>query len=150
MRSKRLTPKTLLISGFLFLALLLVFSSQIESCRSFNLQKVKTYRDNFFALSNPEVVKRMRPVSTAKIEAELEEYIGQPFLSFSPEYWEKFWEIIYGIYPLEQQANPDLPNKMRQLSEGEIMGKLSSLYPRPFAHFKKEQWGSFFSLIMTP
>lgn len=149
MRPRRLSPRGVLFLVYFFLALILIFRKQIKDLCSFNLQKLETYKYNFFAVSNPEVMKRQRPISTDRVEAELTVSIGEPFQKFSQEEWGRFWDVIYGIYPLEKQENAALPNKMRQLTDEEIITTLISLYPRPFAFFQKENWGAFFSLILS-
>lgn len=148
MRSKQPLPKTLLPIGFLALCLLIIFSGFVKKVFNFQLEKVKTYRDNFFAAGNPEVMRRPRPVATVKKETDLEIYLGQMFSTLSQEEWDGIWNIVYGLFPRGEPHQPGLPYKMRQLTEEEIISELTSQYPKYFLSFRKEHWKAFFAIIL--
>ncbi|MDD2752318.1 MAG: hypothetical protein PHN59_04235 [Candidatus Omnitrophica bacterium] len=149
MQFRGLTPKILLLVGFL--ALILVYSHQayLKRTRDFNLKKLQTYSDNFFAEGDPEVIRRVRPVSSAYKEGELIATFGRPFSDFNDEAWASFWDIIYKIFPIVEPEEPGLPNKMRQLSEGEIVNELINRYQQPFSNFTKDGWNMFFDIIIN-
>jgi hypothetical protein len=138
-----------LFLGFAALALLLIFFKPITEYRSFLLQKAGIYRDNFFASGDPKILTRRRPVSCAAQEGELIARIRQPFTGFTNEQWDKFWEIIYGVYPRQEPEGPGLPYRMRQLTYAEIASELIKLYPQPFANFSRQHWNNFFSIILN-
>lgn len=137
----------MLIFGFLALFLIIAFQGVIRNFISLNQQKLKIHKDNFFVYSNEEVIKRPRPLTTAKVDSALEVYIGRPFVNFSEEEWEEFWKIIYGVYPKDEPERPGLPRKLRQLTEEEIASELIARYPQPFRNFREEHWNEFFKII---
>ena len=139
-----------LFLGFAALASLLIFFKPITEYRSFLLQKVRIYRDNFFASGDPKVLKRARPITCTKKESELIVSFGQPLAAFTDEEWNKLWEIIYGVYPRQEPEHPSLPYRMRQLTDSEIVSELIKLYPQPFAGFSRRHWNIFFSIILNP
>jgi hypothetical protein len=147
MQPDRLSPKIFLSIGFFFLILILAFHSQIKEGIDFELEKLSTYKYNFFASNNPEVMKRPRPISTTAKESQIEMFAGKPFSEFEGEDWIKFWEVIYGVYPKQEPEKPGLPMKMRQLTESEIASELITLYPRPFRNFSDQDWNNFFRII---
>ncbi len=148
MRPSRLLPKILLFSGFLALFLLLKFQTEVKNFTSLQIEKIKTHRDNFFARANPEIAKRERTPFTTVKESQLEVGVGEPFSNFTTEEWDEFWEIVYGLYPRGEPEKPGLPNRMRQLSQEEMISELSSRYPQPFARFSQRQWEIFFGIIL--
>ena len=147
MRPEEVFPKILLFLGSLTLLLSFTFRNQLKHARDFNLEKIKTYRENFFASSNLQVLTRQRPISTALIESRLEVSFGQPFRSFNQEDWNGLWEIVYGLYPKGEPKEAGLPNTMRQLTEEEIISELRRRYPEPFVRFNKDYWTAFFYII---
>ena len=149
MLPRGLTPKILLLAGFT--ALILIYSHQayLRKAKEFELKKIQTYSDNFFAEGNPEVIKRIRPVSTAYKEAELMSTFGRPFSDFKDEDWASFWDIIYKVYPIVEPEEPGLPKRVRQLSEGEIINELINTYQAPFVNFTKDGWSAFFDIILN-
>ena len=135
-----------MLAGFLALALAIKYQNSIKDLWSFNIERFNIYFYNSFYQSNSEA-KRKPPLSLINKEAELKLYIGAPFTSFNEEDWQKFWDIIYEAYPLVSPEREGLPNKVRQLTEGEIKDRLVSKYPTPFSYFKDNHWQSFFSII---
>lgn len=149
MQFSRLGPKILLLLGFVVLILLYRYQNYLKEAKNFQLKKLETYSDNFFAAGNPEVVKRARPVSTAYKEGELIATFGRPFSDFSDDEWKSFWDIIYELYPLVEPESPGLPNRVRQYSEGEIVAELSNRYHAPFTNFTNDHWSMFFDIILN-
>lgn len=147
MQPSRLEPKIFLSAGFFLLILIIAFHPQIKGKIDFELEKIAIYKYNFFAGDNPEIMKRLRPVSTTAKESQIELYAGRPFSEFEGEDWIKFWEVIYGVFPLQEPEKLGLPMKMRQLTEQEIVSQLVELYPRPFRNFSSDDWNSFFGII---
>jgi hypothetical protein len=146
MSFKRLLPSISLVIGFLVLALIFQFRDTIKDGLAFNLGKLGIYFDNFFSpVGSPP--KRSRPLSLLQKETELKLYIGEPFRDFNKADWEKFWNVIYGGFPLEDAPREGWPKKIRQLADDEIAEKLARLYPQPFEYFKEEHWKIFFQVI---
>jgi len=146
MRLKRLLPPFLLIIGFAVLFFVIKYRESLQDLSSFNLEKLKTYVDNFFYESSPEL-KRRRPFSLTQKETELKLYIGQPFKDFSYSDWREFWNLVYGSFPKEPPEKEGLPPRMRQLTQDEIAFELMSRYSQPFAYFGTNQWQSFFGIL---
>lgn len=143
---KRLLPKFLLFVGFLSLFLIIIYQARIKDFLGVNYGKAKEYVD-YISYDLNFQFKRSRPLSLLQMETELKLYIGQPFRDFSRKDWEKFWNIIYGIYPKTDPKEPGLVSKRRQLTEDEIVYELRNMYPQPFTYFREEHWKMFFSII---
>jgi hypothetical protein len=144
MQFKRpILPKILLVIGFLALFLIIKYQNSIKDLWLFNLEKLKIHLDNFL---NPQIERR-RPITLLDREDELRLYIGEPFRNFTPEDWDWFWDIVYGVFPEGEPQKKGLPKGMRQLNFNEISSKLMSRYPQPFTYFKKEHWNIFFGII---
>ncbi|MFA4854578.1 MAG: hypothetical protein WC616_04415 [Candidatus Omnitrophota bacterium] len=146
MSFKRLLPKILLVAGFLSLLFIIKYQGQIKDLLWVNLDKAKDYVDYVSYDLNYEA-KRHRPVSLLVRETELKLYIGAPFRDFNRGDWEKFWNIIYGIFPKAGPKEPGLVSKRRQLTEDEITYELIKMYTQPFNYFREEHWKMFFSII---
>jgi len=145
MRSKSILPKILIISGFILLFLIIQFRGSIQDFSSNIFDSVKINLDNFFYQSE---AKRHAPVTLVQKETELRLYIGEPFRSFTPREWKKFWLLIYGAFPKDKPERAGLPRKIRQLTEDEIAQELISLYPEPFVYFQDQHWNMFFEIIL--
>jgi len=145
---KRLLPKVFLIIGFLSIFLLIKYQGSIKDLWLHHAERFKIYYDNFFFQFSQDLERR-RPVTLVEREEELKAYIGEPFISFTHSDWNKFWNLIYSGFPKVDPQRPDLPKKMRQLSEDEIADELMSLYPQPFAFFKDSHWRILFSIIFN-
>ncbi|MDD5247258.1 MAG: hypothetical protein PHS09_07695 [Candidatus Omnitrophica bacterium] len=148
MRSDKGNARVFLVLGFLALILVILFQNQIKKFVSFQENKLKTYHDNFFAGNDPEIAKRRVPLSAAKEESDLEVVFGEPFASFSRQDWDEFWNVIYGLYQIEEPLEQGLPNRMRQLTYAEIAAELARRYPQPFSYFGQQQWEAFFSIAV--
>ncbi|TAM42638.1 hypothetical protein EPN54_01025, partial [bacterium] len=95
---KRLLPKFLLVAGFLSLSLIIIFQARIKDFLGVNYDRAREYANYILYDLNFEF-KRHRPLSLLERETELKLYIGDPFRDFSRSDWEKFWNLIYGIFP---------------------------------------------------
>lgn len=146
MSFKRLLPKFLLVAGFLSLSIIIIYQVRIKDFLRVNYDKTKEYIDYISYDLNFEF-KRHRPLSLLERETELKLYIGEPFRDFNRSDWEKFWNIIYGIFPKAGPKEPGLVSKRRQLTEDEITYELMKTYPQPFTYFREEHWKMFFSII---
>jgi len=143
---KRLLPKILLVVGFLSLSLIIAFQGRIKDFLKVNYDKAREYF-NYITYDLNFEFKRHRPLSLLERETELKLYIGEPFRDFNKSDWEKFWNIIYGIYPKTNPKEPGLVSKRRQLTEDEIVYELKKTYPQPFTYFRQEHWKIFFGII---
>lgn len=143
---KKFLPKIFLLAVLLVLLVVIRYREEIRQFSSFNLEKLKIHKDNFFAESGPGL-KRRRPVSLLQKETELALYVGEPFRSFKKKDWREFWKIIYGVYPLDGPQEPGLPPKFRQMQQDELSYELVVRYPQPFAYFSPEHWRILFSII---
>lgn len=148
MHFKKALPRISLFVAFLALVIIIKYREEIRRFSSFNLYKIKIHADNFFYGAGP-AKKRHQPVSSLQKQTELELYVGEPFRSFSKQDWRKFWEIIYGAYPMEPPERPGLPARVRQMDRDELAYELAMRYPQPFAYFTPEHWRIFFSIIFT-
>jgi len=144
---RRVLTRNYLLWGFFFLFIAIFFGETIREQISFQYKKIKTYTDNFYAIRNPQVTRRLRPPHPVSQEIKLASSFGEPFVSFTPEKWNEFWSMIYGLYPLGEPQEPGLPNTMRQLSEEELRLELVERYQKPFVNFKDRHWKSFFSIV---
>lgn len=100
--------------------------------------------DNFMYTLNPE---RSKSISMMEKEQNLKLYVGQPFIDFSQSDWDKFWGILYGVYPVDYPENERLPARARQLKRPEMEEKLKEWYPSPFGNFQQEHWQQFWQII---
>lgn len=147
---RRFLPKILLLFGFLLLILVIKYPGEIQSLSKdiifLNFERLKIYFNNFFYYIGSQP-KRKPPLSLLTKETELRLYIGEPFKSFSQNDWDKFWNLIYGVFPKEHPERQGLPKKLRQLTQDEIIYELSSSYPQQFANFRQQHWEIFFGII---
>ncbi len=146
MSFKRLLPKILLAAGFLSLLFIIKYQGRIKDLLGLNLNKTGDYVDNI-SYDLDYKPKRHRPVSLLVRETELKLYIGEPFRDFNKSEWEKFWNIIYGVFPKGDPEKPGLVSKKRQLTDDEITYELMKTYPQPFTYFRENHWKMFFDII---
>lgn len=139
-----LWPKALILCGGV-LALTLYFSkgNLKEDWRDFT-KAIAIHIDNLSYSVNPE---RAKSVTAIEKEESLKSFVGDPFIHFSRQDWIEFWNILYGVYPLDYPENKRLPPMVRQFTALEMEDKLRALYPRPFAYFKDEHWRQFWGIV---
>lgn len=106
------------------------------------LSNIKINFDNFFYEMSPE---RSKPISTLEKETRLITLIQDPFRDFTQDDWQKFWHIIYGVYPEKPQAGK--ASKKRQLTQDEMEEQLIKDYPMPFSYFTEQHWAEFWKII---
>ena len=82
-------------------------------------------------------------------EDALKTYVGEPFTHFKPGDWEKFWNIIYGVYQRENFDGPSFIPIYRQLDQDEMQAELGEKYPTPFSYFQDPQWEQFWKMIFS-
>lgn len=105
---------------------------------------VDIHIDNFMYTLNPE---RSKSISMLEKEQNLKLYVGQPFIDFRQSDWDKFWGILYGVYPMDYSENERLPARVRQLKRPEMEEKLKDWYPAPFGNFQQQHWQQFWQII---
>jgi len=90
--------------------------------------------------------ERARPVRASLFlkETQLESYIGEPFISFTPSDWAWFWHLIYGYKsePISLGQSIKVP-----YSRSEIEDILCDNY-EIFCRFKENYWDMFWQLIL--
>jgi hypothetical protein len=143
----KILPKIFLLLGFLALVLVIQYQDKIKEIWEFNLEKLRIHRENLFYQAGPEA-KRHRPVSLVEKETQLKVNFPNPFVRFNEQSWNKFWNVIYGVFPVQEPEKPGLPKRVRQLTPEEIMEELKRLYPQPFNYFKDQHWQAFFGIIL--
>lgn len=134
-----------LISSAIVLALTL-FLAQDNLRQDWNdfTESIDIHIDNFMYTLSPE---RSKSISMLEKEQNLKLYVGQPFIDFSQSDWNKFWDILYGVYPVDYPENERLPARVRQLKRPEMEEKLKDLYPNPFGNFQQQHWQQFWQMI---
>lgn len=100
--------------------------------------------DNFFYSFSPE---RSMPINIIDRQEKLKALIGEPFTRYKKPEWEAFWQVIYGVYPVEYSENVRLPPKSRQLTVTEMQEKLKEAFPMPFQYFQGQHWQEFWNII---
>ncbi len=108
------------------------------------LETADVLMDNFNYSLRPE---RSRSISAIEQETKLKSFVGEPFLSFQQSDWDKFWNILYGAYPLDYSDNRRLPPRVRQLNYPEMEAKLKEFSPNPFSYFQEEHWRQFWPIV---
>lgn len=139
-----LRPKILIVFGIALA--FIIYSARTGLRQDWNdlVESVNIWMDNFNRAFSPV---RSRPISTLQKEEELKMYVGAPFLGFQGSDWEKFWNIVYGLFPIDYPENERLPPRTRQLTNPEMQEKLKELYPSPFSSFQDQHWQQFWQII---
>jgi len=146
MQPKRILPKIFLTVGFIAVFLLFKYQAVLKKLVQFNINKAGVYSDNFLKEAG-SAPKRLMPFVTTDKEAELKLSLGAPFIDFSGGDWREFWNIIYGVFPLDPPDASGLPQRLRQLTPEEVSSELIKLYPEAFSNFKEGDWKGFFETI---
>src|SRR3990167_208318 len=108
----RLLPKLLIFAGIALAAGGGFFPGNMRLDWEDLVELVNIQIDNF---SYPFNAERSRPVSSLETETNLNSNVGEPFISFSKSQWDKFWDILYGAYPVDYSDNERLPPRVRQI-----------------------------------
>ena len=109
------------------------------------MESIDIHKDNFMYTLSPE---RSKSLSMMEKEQNLKLYAGQPFIDFRQSDWDKFWGILYGVYPVDYSENERLPARARQLNRIEMEEKLKDWYPAPFGNFQQQHWQQFWELAL--
>lgn len=91
--------------------------------------------------------ERKRPFSLVRQETELKLLLPNPFVNFSRQEWEEFWNLIYGLYGYDVPENPRLPYIQRQLNLQELEGLLKTKY-EIFKQFQGQHWEEFWKIVL--
>jgi len=140
-----LWPKLLIVCGIILVFVLYSARENLRQDWDDLLESVRIVMDNFIYSMNPE---RAKGVTTLENEENLKAYVGEPFRSFRSSDWQKFWNVIYGVYPIDYSQNRRLPPRARQLGYAEMEARLKELYSAPFGYFKEEHWQQFWPLVL--
>ncbi|MEK6568433.1 MAG: hypothetical protein AABZ27_06845 [Candidatus Omnitrophota bacterium] len=139
-----LRPKILIVFGIALAFMLYLARVNLRQDWNDLSESVEIWIDNFNRGLSPD---RSRPISTLSKEEELKMYVGAPFLDFQASDWDKFWNIVYGLFPVDYSENERLPPRSRHLTNPEMQEKLKELYPSPFGYFQDEHWEQFWRII---
>lgn len=142
MRGKFFPGMLIFFAIVLVLTLLLAQDNLRRDWNDF-MEGIDIHIDNFMYTFSP---KRSKSISMLEKEQNLKLYVGQPFIDFSQSDWDKFWDILYGIYPLDYSQNSRLPARVRQLKPAEMEEKLKEWYPKPFGYFQPQHWQQFWQI----
>lgn len=104
---------------------------------------IKIHIQNIKTELNPP---RRRPRNIFLLQDRLKMTLGEPFISYSYQDWQKFWDVIYG---LKEVYGPNKERIKRQRTEGEIEDYLRYYYPQYFSQFRREHWKAFWQIIYS-
>ena len=139
-----LRPKILIVFGIALAFMLYLARINLRQDWNDLVETVNIWIDNFNRGFSPG---RSRPISTLQREEELQMLVGPPFRDFQSLDWDKFWNVIYGLFPVDYPENERLPPRARQLTNPEMQEKLKELYPSPFSYFQDQHWQQFWQII---
>lgn len=140
-----LWPKLLIVCGIVLASVLYFARNNLRYDWDDLIESARIVMDNFSYSMNPE---RAKGLTTLQEEENLKAYLGEPFGSFHPSDWQEFWNVIYGVYPIDYSQNKRLPPKVRQLTYAEMEARLKELYYNPFGYFKEEHWQQFWPIVL--
>lgn len=140
-----LWPKLLIVCGIILVFVLYSTRENLRYDWDDLVENARIVRDNFIYSMNPE---RAKGITTLEEEVNLKTYVGEPFRSFRSSDWQEFWNVIYGVYPIDYSQNQRLAPRARQLTYPEMEARLKELYPNPFGYFKEEHWQQFWSVVL--
>ena|SRR3989338_2127684 len=139
-----LRPKILIVFGIALAFILYSAKDNLQKDWDDLVETINIRVDNFNRGFSPQ---RSRPITTLQIEEDLKMSVGPPFRDFQGSDWDKFWNLIYGLFPVDYPENERLPPRARQLTYPEMQEKLKKLYPSPFSYFQDEHWKQFWQII---
>lgn len=83
---------------------------------------------------------RTPPLSTVDLEENLKLYVRNPFISFTRDDWEEFWDLLYAKVPEDESG---WPTRKSQFNREEAQIALADYYGEPFSRFTDSQWSVF-------
>lgn len=138
-------PKPLIVCGIILVFILYTARENLRYDWDDLIENARIVMDNLVYSMNPE---RAKGITSLEKEENLKSYVGEPFKRFRSSDWQEFWNVIYGVYPIEHSQNRRLPPSVRQLSYPEMEARLKELYPAPFGYFKEEHWQQFWPVVL--
>lgn len=140
-----LWPKLPIVCGIILVFVLYAARENLRYDWDDLVESARIVMDNLVYSMNPE---RAKGITSLEKEENLKSYVGEPFKSFRSSDWQEFWNVIYGIYPIDYSDNRRLPPRMKQLGYPEMEARLKELYPTPFGYFKEEHWQQFWPVVL--
>ena len=142
---RNLPAKLFLVFGFIFLVLIFVNRENLREDTTLFIESAKINIYNIQFLLNPA---RRQPINTLAKEMQLQEALGEPFISFIRSDWKEFWNIIYGAFPLETSEDERLPKKYRNLTRDEIIERLQ-LHFEALTYYEPEKWSFMLNEVLN-
>lgn len=142
---RSLSKNVFLLSGFIILVLIFINRENLREDATLFIESAKINIYNLQFLQNPT---RRQPINTLSKEMQLQEKLGEPFISFTQSDWKEFWNIIYGAYPLEASENERLPKKYRNLTSSEIVEKLQTRFVA-FQYYEPQLWSIMLNEVLN-
>lgn len=137
-------PKLLILFG-IALAFMLYFANRnLREDFDALVENAEIFIDNLSYTMSPE---RSKSISTLEKETNLKYYVGEPFISFRKADWDKFWDILYGIFPVEYPEDERIAPRIKQLNYSQMETRLKEWYPNPFSYFQDQHWQQFWQII---
>ena len=137
-------PKILIFSGIMLAFTIYVMRDNLRKDCDDLIETFDIILNNFSSRFNLE---RSRPINPIDKEENLKMLLGRPFIHFKRADWEEFWEILYGVFPVDYSDNQRLPPRSRQLTYSEMEERLKRLYSTPFDYFQDEHWQQFWQTV---
>lgn len=141
---KKVLPRILIFFGVILAITLFLAQGNLREDWGDLIESANIHIDNFFYTLNPG---RSRPISTLEKEQGLKLYAGRPFIDFGKPDWDKFWDILYGVYAVDYLENERLPPRAAQLTYAQMEARLKEWHPQPFAYFQDEHWRQFWQIV---
>lgn len=137
-------PKVLILCGVTLVFIFYRAKGNLKEDWKDFADAIAIHIDNLKYTLNPE---RAKSITTIEKEESLKSFVGDPFIHFSRQDWDEFWNVLYGVFPLEYPENKRLPPFVRQFTYSEMESKLRELYSKPFAYFQDEHWRQFWGIV---
>lgn len=136
------TISLVLLAGLVLFLLNFSQSQGLNGLRDNCKYKLNIIRQNTLNFISP---KRRPPFTIIALKENLKTALPVPFVEFTEEEWERFWNWIYGNF---EEAKDDWPKRKRQLTKEEIQDMLRSYYRNPFGYFREQQWDIFWKQVL--
>ena len=137
-------PKILILAGIALACILFFARDNLKDDLGDIVDSAGILIHNFQYGLSPE---RSKPNTAIDKEESLKSFVGEPFTTFRRPDWDEFWNILYGIFPVDYSENERLPVKVRQLNYSEMEAKLKEAYPAPFTYFQDQHWQQFWQIV---